>query len=124
MFNDYNYNEHLLISYGKECDIFRKKIIWNKWYIVLCIVNFFIWIANSVKYYNENLLYLIYYIFIAIIWLVGAYITTRTIKKDRVHFKNSKIKYDEKLKEIDYPRYIKTQRKDKLKKLKSIWRTK
>ena len=110
---DYTY---LLECYDDSCKVYAKKIKWNKINIGLYIFNALTFTFNTIN--NIEHWYSIIYGICVIAWIVGAYFITKTIKSNKVTLKANQDLYDETLKIVDYPRYIKDQRTKKLNKLK------
>ena len=93
----------------------RKQIKWSKAYIGLCIFNTLSFVYNGFE--KSNSISILYFIG-CLIWVVLIFLTISNIKNQKIQLKNSIESYNEELKIIDYPKYLKEQRTLKLKKLK------
>ena len=101
--------------YNTYLKIQKKSIRWNIVYAGLCLLNFFVYIP--IKFTNNWLFY--FYILVSISWSVIIFITIKSIKTKKLQVKINEKLYEEELKIVDYKQYIKNQRLEKLKKLKT-----
>lgn len=89
----------------------------NKLYLFIVIL----FLLNAIMYsvlaiINNN--ELIFNLIIAVIWFVGFGVNLHMHIKNKKFIKNLKVEQNRLLKKVDYKKYIKNQRKNKLKKIK------
>lgn len=94
-----------------------------KFFIIFYIFNtiLYCWITSLSILSSKSIWIIITNSVITIIWFSGAMLMLYSIKQRKIALKEHQISYDEELKIVDYPKYIKDDRLKKIKKLKSSW---
>ena len=90
-YDELYYHRSLMSNYSDSCKAYRKKIKWNKVFIVLCIFNLFSFIFTIITDITHSHInwYTIFSIFIVIIWLIQSYFTIKTIRKDKIRLNSN-----------------------------------
>lgn len=117
MDEDLYYEKELLKSFESQIKSTKKSIIWEKAYIVLCSFNVICFSINTFNHYNDKWLFLMYLIS-TLAWLVIILFTRKNIKIKKQILSEWLNKYDKQLQVVDYPKYLKTVRTQKLNKIK------
>ena len=118
--SELEYQRDLLQMYDTAIKSSIKKNKWNKIYLLLCLINTALYSFNV----YSNILKdksIIFPIITLSLWITAAALTYfLNIKRTTKLINENKEFYNNTLKIVDYPKYIKEQRAKKLKKLK-IW---
>lgn len=118
MNTDLDFHKWKLSQYEETIKLTIKKNKWQIVYMFVCLLNSSLQSLNCYSNIVNNKYYFIQLI-AAIIWLIAAFITYfGVIKKNKQIIKQNREYYNEELKIIDYPKWLKTQRTKKLQKIK------
>jgi len=131
MEREWFYKERLMSSYKDSIDKHKKYVKHNKLFFIVCALFIILHIYNTINgFSNSNLVYFTHNrdwltIFLIIlnpvylgIWIFSTTLTYKAYKKNINRIKEYKVKYDEIFKIVDYPSYIKKERKEKLENMK------
>lgn len=115
---EFYYENELLKSYERQVHVTKRSIKWDKIYIGLCSFNVLSFTANVFRYYNNDKWLSLFFLITTFIWITLIFTTNKKITDKKVSLKEYIKKYDDQLKIVDYPKYLKTQRTQKLNKIK------
>lgn len=113
---NFDINYSLLDCYENSCKLYSKRIKYNKILISLCILLICYYTVRTImSIYNWNV---IFDIILLVIWLINILLNKKQLKNNKIKLKDNQDLYENALKIVDYPKYIKDQRVKKLKQLK------
>ena len=118
---DLEYHKSLLDLYDLNIKNYKKRKKWHIIYLFLCLLNA---IIQSINIYSNILKdkSIIFALIATILWLCAASVTYfLNIRSTNKLIKENTELYNEKLKIVDYSKFIKEERTKKLKKLKKLW---
>lgn len=119
---DLEFHKNLLVLYDNNIKSYRKRNKWHKIYSYICLLNVIIQSINVYFKIINDKSGVVLGIIAAFLWLIAASVTYfLNIRSTNKLLKENIKLYNEELKIVDYSKFIREERTNKLKKLKKLW---